>query len=161
MIILMFYLITRLISSINFRFFNFAFKELLTSNKSDSSDSLQVWSPILVLGTSIFSEMLKIWISHNGLTNKNYYKSLKLSEMALKELSTNELAFSSDEDVIITERIENILSEMKDNKLNQHILTEDQLKAMFNSPSIVSIQLKLSYLMLHKLCIIFYKIRKC
>lgn len=66
--------------------------------------------------------------------------------MALKELNSNTLAFSSNEDVIISERIANILCEMKENKLNQHILTEDQLKAMFNSPSIVSIHLKLRYL---------------
>jgi hypothetical protein len=68
--------------------------------------------------------------------------------MALKELNSNTLAFSSNEDVeqIISERIANILCEMKENKLNQHILTEDQLKAMFDSPSIVSIHLKLRYI---------------
>ena len=66
--------------------------------------------------------------------------------MALKELSSNTLAFSSNEDPIISERIAHILCEMKENKLNQHILTEDQLKAMFNSPSIVSIHVKFRYL---------------
>ena len=60
--------------------------------------------------------------------------------MALKELNSNNLAFSSNEDVIISERIANILFEMKENKLNQYILTENQLKAMFDSPGIVSIQ---------------------